>query len=162
MKYLNPAFWAKQPTDILCVDDGSDVISDSPPLHPEFVYRPATFIPKVITYRTSDREKRLEGALTVGTVSEGDWGRLLEVHGGSSHVGFVLVVTGEFHRSAVLPDSVHLMNAISNPEVKPKDILQHKMLKVLTFDRDLYVVTKTRWFRSHANPKHLTFSKDEK
>lgn len=159
-RYLTPQLWASFTADIIHSSSADGTHST---LEPETIYTPVVNVPLFVAYRTSDREKRLESDLQTKVVTEGDWGVLHEVTGGGSHVGFVLEVKpGHFAGAVSLPDSVHFMHRESIVDAPAKSVHNHRMLKVMSFDKDLYVVTKTRWFRNRNNPKFLGFSKDER
>ena len=162
-RFLVPATWAALPVDRITplYPNGQELLTGT--ALSEAVYTPLSKIPEVVVFRTSDREKRLEGDLLHSLLKSGEWGTLHEVTGAGSHVGFVLTpAPGYFEGASCMPDNLHLMKRTSLMVEHAKTVHNHKMLKFFSFDCDLYVVTKSRWFRSRNNPKYLGFSKDEK
>ncbi len=174
VKYLDATRWQHLPLDVLYAIYSDDEDNLDPSFEPIEVYQPVQRIPVFILCRTSDSEKRLEGALSSRVVRGGEWGSLFEVVGNAAVVGLVFCINQEqFCGSHVTPDGVTLLAC--ETDIPPGAIMKElydggKIVRAFrvgppTDDKaphDVLIATKNRWFRNRINPKHLGFSKDEK
>jgi hypothetical protein len=162
-KFCQFSYWQLMvPSAIYPSDSADGTVSSFDLEDAEVIYRPTSLVPTYAVARAKGTERRVESELVMKVAYQAAWGSLHEIVAVRGPLlGVVLSLSPAIKAARTRPDHVHLINA-AEPCTKPYDLLYNKnSFKLYHVNQDILFVTKRRHFRDRANPKFLSFAKEE-